>query len=61
MSATPFPLPRRLPGGALLYSLLLCGSLLLGISQVSAAPVHALTVYGEAPKYAADFQHFDYV
>lgn len=26
-----------------------------------AAPGHALTVYGEAPKYPATFQHFDYV
>ncbi|TDV56821.1 microcin C transport system substrate-binding protein [Pseudomonas graminis] len=61
MSATPISLPRRSPGEALLYTVLLCTSLLLGSPQVCAAPVHALTVYGEAPKYAADFQHFDYV
>ncbi len=28
---------------------------------VSAAPGQAMTVYGEAPKYPANFQHFDYV
>ena len=28
---------------------------------VNAAPSQAMTVYGEAPKYPADFQHFDYV
>ena len=61
MSATPFSVPRRLPGVALLYTVLFFASLLLGIPQVFAAPVHALTVYGEAPKYPADFQHFDYV
>ncbi|MDF0732960.1 extracellular solute-binding protein [Pseudomonas entomophila] len=26
-----------------------------------AAPTHALTVYGEAPRYPATFKHFDYV
>ena len=26
-----------------------------------AAPTHALTVYGEAPRYAESFRHFDYV
>ncbi|MGN8260049.1 extracellular solute-binding protein [Pseudomonas sp. SMSB3] len=26
-----------------------------------AAPTHALTVYGEAPRYSEAFQHFDYV
>ena len=61
MSATPFSLPRLLPGVAVLYTVLFFTSLLLGAPQVFAAPVHALTVYGEAPKYAADFQHFDYV
>lgn len=35
------------------------GSLMLGLAQ--AAPQHALTLYGEAPKYPADFSHFDYV
>lgn len=32
-----------------------------GFQPLAAAPVHALTVYGEAPKYPADFAHFDYV
>ncbi len=41
--------------------------LILGVALCScwqvaqAAPTHALTVYGEAPKYPAGFQHFDYV
>jgi microcin C transport system substrate-binding protein len=40
----------------------LLGSALLCLSQLThAAPVHALTVYGEAPKYAEGFKHFDYV
>ena len=30
-------------------------------SLALAAPQHAVTLYGEAPKYPADFQHFDYV
>src|SRR5690606_39809007 len=29
-------------------------------ATAQAAPRHALTLYGEAPKYPADFQHFDY-
>ncbi|MBB3104523.1 microcin C transport system substrate-binding protein [Azomonas macrocytogenes] len=29
-------------------------------STAQAAPQHALTLYDEAPKYPADFQHFDY-
>ncbi|QKE62940.1 ABC transporter substrate-binding protein [Aquipseudomonas campi] len=33
--------------------------LIAGLAQ--AAPQHALTLYGEAPKYPANFQHFDYV
>lgn len=34
----------------------------VGAAQsLSAAPQHALTVYGEAPRYPADFKHFDYV
>lgn len=38
------------------------GSLLLGLAGLAqAAPQHALTLYGEAPKYPADFRHFDYV
>ena len=37
------------------------GILLLCLAAtVEAAPRHALTLYGEAPKYPADFQHFDY-
>lgn len=36
-------------------------ALLSGLQPLSAAPQHALTVYGEAPRYPADFQHFDYV
>ncbi|MDM8349557.1 extracellular solute-binding protein [Pseudomonas sp. sp1636] len=36
--------------------------LLLGLASLSqAAGQHALTLYQEAPKYPADFQHFDYV
>ncbi|MEX6664969.1 extracellular solute-binding protein [Pseudomonas sp. W2-17] len=61
MCTPPLSLPRLLPGVALLYTVLFFTSLLFGAPQVFAAPVHALTVYGEAPKYAADFQHFDYV
>lgn len=61
MCTPPLSLPRLLPGVALLYAVLFFTSLLSGAPKVSAAPVHALTVYGEAPKYAADFQHFDYV
>lgn len=38
------------------------GSLLLGLAGLAqAAPQHALTLYGEVPKYPADFRHFDYV
>ena len=38
------------------------GILLLGLaSLLQAAPQHALTLYGEPPKYPADYQHFDYV
>lgn len=47
-----------------LRSVLLCAgsSLLLSLAGLAqAAPQHALTLYGEAPKYAADFQHFDFV
>ncbi|WP_236403283.1 extracellular solute-binding protein [Pseudomonas sp. S32] len=36
--------------------LLLCASL-----AAQAAPSHALTVYGEPPRYGESFQHFDYV
>jgi microcin C transport system substrate-binding protein len=38
------------------------GLLLLSLAcAVQAAPEHALTLYGEAPKYPATFKHFDYV
>ncbi|HSC85288.1 MAG TPA: ABC transporter substrate-binding protein, partial [Pseudomonas sp.] len=38
------------------------GLLLLGLASLAqAAPQHALTLYGEAPKYPANFKHFDYV
>ncbi|WP_341523900.1 extracellular solute-binding protein [Pseudomonas sp. G.S.17] len=36
-------------------------TLLSGLQISSAASLHALTVYGEAPRYPADFKHFDYV
>ncbi len=36
-----------------------CGLLLSGLA--CAAPEHAATLYNEAPKYPASFQHFDYV
>lgn len=45
---------------AVFSSLALC-VLLLTTPCVFATPQHALTVYGEAPKYPADFTHFDYV
>jgi len=35
--------------------------LVSGLQALSAAPQHALTVYGEAPRYQATFAHFDYV
>ncbi len=35
--------------------------LVSGFQVLSAAPQHALTVYGEAPRYPANFGHFDYV
>ncbi|MFJ4143023.1 extracellular solute-binding protein [Pseudomonas sp. NPDC089734] len=35
--------------------------LVTGLQALSAAPQHALTVYGEPPRYPAGFQHFDYV
>ena len=36
-------------------------ALLCSAFTALAAPSHALTVYGEAPRYNASFQHFDYV
>ncbi|TLX61843.1 ABC transporter substrate-binding protein [Stutzerimonas nosocomialis] len=35
-------------------------SLLCLTGMAQAAPQHALTLYGEKPKYPANFQHFDY-
>ncbi len=49
---TPMPRLRRLAGSLLLACLSL---------PAMAAPQHALTLYDEAPKYPADFKHFDYV
>ena len=45
------------------FSSLMVATLVLvsGFQALSAAPQHALTVYGEAPRYPANFQHFDYV
>ncbi len=45
------------------FSSLMVATLVLvfGFQSLSAAPQHALTVYGEAPRYPANFQHFDYV
>jgi microcin C transport system substrate-binding protein len=38
------------------------GMLLMGVASVAlAAPEHAVTLYNEAPKYPANFKHFDYV
>ncbi|WP_426141781.1 extracellular solute-binding protein [Pseudomonas sp. DWP3-1-2] len=38
------------------------GLFLAGLAcMAQAAPQHALTLYNEAPKYPADFKHFDYV
>lgn len=48
----PMPRLRLLLGGLLLASLSL---------PTLAAPQHAVTLYNEAPKYPADFKHFDYV
>ncbi len=45
-----------------LRSCLLAGSAALLLSLTAqAAPKHALTLYDEAPKYPANYQHFDYV
>ena len=61
MSASPLTLRRLLPGIALLYTVVFFISLLSGVPMALATPAHALTVYGEAPKYSAGFMHFDYV
>ena len=40
----------------------LCAGLLLGLlGSAQAAPQHAITLYDEAPKYPANFKHFDFV
>jgi len=36
-------------------------ALCIAASVAHAAPQHALTLYDEAPKYPADFKHYDYV
>ena len=54
--------PSRLPQGWL-RKLILAGTSVLATAfslTVQAAPSHALTVYGEAPRYSAGFTHFDY-
>lgn len=39
-----------------------CALLLLALSScLQAAPQHAITLYGEPPKYPANFKHFDFV
>jgi microcin C transport system substrate-binding protein len=45
------------------FSSLMLATLVLipALQPLCAAPQHALTVYGEAPRYPAGFQHFDYV
>ncbi len=40
---------------------LLAGLFYLACLPLRAEPVTAMTVYGDAPKYPANFQHFDYV
>lgn len=58
---TPGAAKRRLPGFALTVCMLVLTGL-PGLAQTAtAAPSHALTVYGEPPRYPAGFQHFDYV
>ncbi|MBC3435795.1 ABC transporter substrate-binding protein [Pseudomonas sp. BW16M2] len=44
-----------------LPQLLCCMILWCSLSLAHAAPTHALTVYAEAPRYPANFRHFDYV
>lgn len=39
----------------------LAAGLLMLLGQPAAAAEHALTLYGEPPRYPADFQHFDWV
>jgi microcin C transport system substrate-binding protein len=42
---------------------ILCAATLLAVlgNMAQAAGQHALTLYGEPPKYSVDFKHFDYV
>ncbi len=55
-------LPERMRSRASPLPQLLCGIALMCMACFAqAAPSHALTVYGEAPRYPANFQHFDYV
>ncbi|RON81533.1 extracellular solute-binding protein [Pseudomonas fluorescens] len=42
-------------------ALLLGGTLLCNAAHALAGSSYALTVYGEAPKYPANFEHFDFV
>jgi microcin C transport system substrate-binding protein len=46
---------------ALVRGALISGLYLILPLSLQAAPNHALTVYGEAPRYSAGFSHFDYV
>ncbi|MNM56347.1 Bacterial extracellular solute-binding protein, family 5 [compost metagenome] len=55
-------LPDRTRSRAVLLPQLFRAVALLCMSLTAhAAPSHALTVYGEAPRYAETFRHFDYV
>lgn len=51
---------KRRPPVGLLSLAGCCAALCLALTA-QAAPSHALTVYGETPRYAQDFRHFDYV
>ncbi|MBF8729974.1 ABC transporter substrate-binding protein [Pseudomonas guariconensis] len=55
-------LPPRTPSRASLLPQCVWGLLLLCLTLTAhAAPTHALTAYGEAPRYPESFRHFDYV
>lgn len=64
-SVSPYVSPRLIAGQARScrgLGRLLVGCLLSCLAlTLQAAPSHALTVYGEAPRYPANFTHFDYV
>lgn len=64
-SVPPHVSPRLIAGQARScrgLGRLLVGCLLSCLAlSLQAAPSHALTVYGEAPRYPANFRHFDYV